>query len=150
MEIERKFLVDCLPDLTHYKHKKLTQGYISTDPVIRVRQMGDSYFLTVKSQGHMIREEFDLPITKEQYESLLCKLECPPIEKVRYYIPLENNLIAELDVFTGSLHGLTTVEVEFNSSAAAHNFEVPSWFGKDITHDNRYKNNHLAIYGLPL
>ncbi len=150
MEIERKFLVQNLPDLAHYPHKKLIQGYISIDPVIRIRQMEEDYFLTVKSQGHMIREEFELPITKEQYESLLCKLEYSPIEKIRYFIPLENQLIAELDVYKGPLEGLTTVEVEFSSSTTANTFEVPSWFGKDITHDNRYKNNHLASYGLPV
>lgn len=149
MEIERKFLVKTLPPLHKYECKQITQAYISTDPVIRIRQMGDSYFLTVKSGGHMIREEFELPITKEQYHSLWCKIECCPVEKTRYFIPLEKGLTAELDIYSGHLEGLTTVEVEFSSKGHANRFVPPTWFGLDITLDNRYKNNHLSAYGLP-
>lgn len=150
MEIERKFLVQSTPSLTTYSSKKITQAYISTDPVIRLRKMGDQYFLTIKSQGHMIREEFEMPITKEQYDSLYKKVDSSPIEKIRYFIPLENNLTAELDIYKGHLNGLCTVEVEFTSVGAADSFKPPEWFGKDITLDNRYKNNNLATYGIPI
>lgn len=149
MEIERKYLVHELPNLKRYPSKRITQGYISTDPVIRVRQMGNQYCVCVKSQGHMIREEFELNITKEQYEGLWEKVEFSPIEKVRYFIPLENGLTAELDVYEGHLKNLITVEVEFDSALAADHFKAPVWFGRDITHDNRYKNNHLSMYGIP-
>lgn len=81
MEIERKFLVQDYPSLEAYSSEKITQAYISTDPVIRLREMGNQYFLTVKSQGHMIREEFEMPITKEQYDSLYKKVDSSPIKK---------------------------------------------------------------------
>lgn len=149
MEIERKFLVQDYPSLEAYSSEKITQAYISTDPVIRLREMGNQYFLTVKSQGHMIREEFEMPITKEQYDSLYKKVDSSPIKKTRYFIPLENQLTAELDIYQGHLDGLCTVEVEFTSVAAADSFKAPQWFGKDITLDNRYKNNNLATYGVP-
>ena len=149
MEIERKFLVKELPDLNIYPHKRIVQGYISTDPVIRVRQMGDTYCVCLKSQGHMIREEFELSITKEQCDALWPKVENSPVEKIRYFISLDHNLTAELDVYQGHLDGLLTVEVEFDSPVEAANFIPPSWFGEDITHDNRYKNNHLSVYGMP-
>ncbi|MGL5675572.1 MAG: CYTH domain-containing protein [Cellulosilyticaceae bacterium] len=149
MEIERKFLVKDLPTLAQYSHKQIIQGYISTDPVIRIRQMGTTFCLCMKSQGHMIREEFELNITKEQFDNLWDKVEFSPIEKTRYFIPLDNHLTAELDVYSGHLEGLLTVEVEFSSPVSASHFTPPSWFGEDITHDNRYKNNHLAMYGVP-
>jgi len=149
MEIERKFLVKELPLLQQYKKEEIIQAYISTDPVIRIRQMDNLYCLTVKSQGHMVREEFELPITREQYTSLWSKIESSAIEKIRYLIPLDNALIAELDIYKGVLEGLTTVEVEFPSVEDASCFDVPLWFGEDITHDNRYKNNHLSLYGMP-
>ena len=149
MEIERKFLINELPNLNNYPHKKIVQGYISTDPVIRIRQMDDTYCVCVKSQGHMIREEFELNITKEQCDALWPKVEHAPIAKTRYFIPLDNDLTAELDVYKGALDGLLTVEVEFISPLDASNFIPPSWFGEDITHDNRYKNNHLSVYGMP-
>lgn len=150
MEIERKFLIKDCPSLRTYSYKKIKQAYISTDPVIRIRQMNNQFFLTIKSQGHMMREEFEIPITKEQFETLYKKVEGSPIIKTRYLIPLENELIAELDIYKGHLEGLYTVEVEFTSIAAANSFTAPSWFGKDITLDSRYKNNHLATYGKPL
>ena len=149
MEIERKFLVDSLPFLEDYHSKKIIQAYISTDPVIRIRQMGTQYFLTVKSHGHIMREEFEMPITKEQFHSLWDKIEVSPIEKTRYFIPLEQDLTAELDLYEGHLKGLCTVEVEFSSLDAADDFIPPSWFGNDISLDNRYKNNNLAHYGIP-
>lgn len=149
MEIERKFLIKELPDLNAYTCKKIKQGYISTDPVIRIRQMNDTYCVCLKSQGHMIREEFELGITKEQCDALWHKVDNTPVEKTRYFIPLDGNLTAELDVYAGPLDGLLTVEVEFPSQLEAANFIAPGWFGPDITHDNRYKNNHLSQYGLP-
>nr|WP_307989431.1 CYTH domain-containing protein [uncultured Niameybacter sp.] len=149
MEIERKFLVKELPDLKAYPHKKIKQGYISTDPVIRIRQMNNTYCVCLKSQGHMIREEFELGITKEQCDALWHKVDNHPVEKIRYFIPLENDLTAELDIYEQYLEGLLTVEVEFPSPQDAANFIPPDWFGEDITHDNRYKNNHLSVYGIP-
>lgn len=149
MEIERKFLVSKLPDLQKYTSKRISQAYISTDPVIRIRQMGSEYFLTVKSQGHMMREEFEMPITEEQYEGLLPKIENAPIQKIRYFIPIDEHHTAELDIYEGHLDGLLTVEVEFPSLNAADHFKAPHWFGEDISHDNRYKNNNLAKFGMP-
>ena len=41
MEIERKFLVDRLPDdLTSYPSRTIEQGYLNIDPVIRIHSGG--------------------------------------------------------------------------------------------------------------
>lgn len=149
MEIERKYLIKTLPDLTSFPYKKLTQAYISTKPVIRLRQMGEEFFLTVKSSGHMMREEFEMPISEAEYNDLFKKVDGNPIEKTRYYIPVNEQLTAELDIYHGFLDGLLTVEVEFSSKELADNFNPPTWFGEDITFDARYKNNQLALYGIP-
>ena len=53
MEIERKFLIsqENLPqNLVSYPSKKIQQGYLCTDPVVRIRRSNDSYYLTYKSQ----------------------------------------------------------------------------------------------------
>ncbi len=149
MEIERKFLIQTLPDLSCYPHKTIVQAYVSTDPVIRIRRLATDYYLCVKSKGSLMREEFELPLTQVQFEHLWSKIEGHPISKTRYYIPLDDGLTAELDCYEAPLHGLTTVEVEFHCEHAAHAFIPPTWFGKDITLDNRYKNNCLALHGLP-
>lgn len=149
MEIERKFLVNSLPILENYQGKLVKQGYISTDPVIRIRKMEDLYTLTVKSKGHLIREEFELDLTPEQFDDLWKKVDDAYVSKTRYFIPLDPDHIAELDIYYEDLKTLVTVEVEFNSTKDAERFIAPEWFGKDVTHDSRYKNNHLAVYGLP-
>ena len=38
MEIERKFLIKEMPDLSRYPFKELEQGYLSTSPTVRVRR----------------------------------------------------------------------------------------------------------------
>lgn len=62
-------------------------------------------------------------------------------------IPIENDLIAELDIYSNQLEGLSTVEVEFPSLEVATNFQAPEWFGIDITSNKSYKNKNLAKIG---
>ena len=76
MEIERKFLVDLsdLPfDPKDYPARKIEQAYLCTAPVVRIRRDNDDFFLTYKSKGMMVREEYNLPLTKESYYHLLLK-----------------------------------------------------------------------------
>ena len=88
MEIERKFLVKELPDnLQSYENQEIIQGYISIDPTIRLRKSNDEYFLTIKSKGHLKREEMEFPLTKEQFENLWPKVDSATIYKTRYNIP---------------------------------------------------------------
>lgn len=150
MEIERKFLVNEIPANLHkYEKEEIIQGYISIDPTIRLRKSNDEYNLTFKSKGHLKREEMEFPLTKEQFENLWSKVESSTINKSRYNIPLENDLIAELDIYHEGLDGLLTVEVEFVSEKDSERFIPPQWFGKDVTHDSRYKNSNIAVYGIP-
>jgi DNA repair protein RecN (Recombination protein N) len=44
MEIERKFLPKTLPEnLESYPHHKIAQGYLSTNPVVRIRRQDEEY-----------------------------------------------------------------------------------------------------------
>ena len=144
MEIERKFLVKTLPDnLESYHCRFLEQGYLSTEPVVRVRQDNDKYELTYKSKGLMVREEYNMPLTKESYEHLKAKADGRIISKKRYMIPFETHTI-ELDVFQGDLAPLLLAEVEFNSEEEANAFIAPEWFGEDVTYSKDYHNSTLS------
>ena len=61
MEIERKFLVQKLPEEASLGYTELEQGYISTDPVIRIRRQKkgeeESFVLSIKGGGMVRREE---------------------------------------------------------------------------------------------
>lgn len=90
MEIERKYLVKTLPDhLDQYESKKIAQGYLCTEPVVRIRRSNDDYYLTYKGDGLMVREEYNLPLTKESYGHLLPKIDGLLIAKTRYLIPFK-------------------------------------------------------------
>lgn len=150
MEIERKFLTLEIPfSLKGFVCKEMTQSYVSFQPTIRIRRSGDSYYLTVKGKGHLAREEFELIISWEEYERLRLKIEGREIVKKRYLIPLEDGLVAELDVYEGELAGLFTTEVEFPNMAAAEAFIPPFWMGQDVSYDKAYKNTSLARDGMP-
>lgn len=150
MEIERKFLTKQLPfDVTAYPCLAISQAYLSFSPTIRVRQSNEDYILTVKGKGHLARGEFELPLSREEYERLLSKTEGTPVVKKRYLVPLEGGLTAEVDLYEGILSGLMTTEVEFPSLAAAEAFLPPDWFGRDISEEKAYKNTSLSLYGMP-
>ncbi len=149
-EIERKFLIKNLPEnLENFTHYEIRQGYISTDPTIRLRQQDDNYILTVKSAGLMKKQEYELNLTEDQFNRLWEKTEGNTIEKTRYVIPLNNGLKAELDVYKGFLSGFMNVEVEFPSTKEAILFDIPNWFGQEVTQDPRYSNSSLAKFGKP-
>ncbi len=159
MEIERKFTIKELPgELAQYSCKELEQGYLCTHPVVRVRKSvknGEaSYILCYKSKlglekkedatAQVCREE-EMPLTEEAYEKLLSKVDGRVITKKRYLIPYESYTI-ELDVFAGELTGLVFAEVEFPDEESSAAFVAPEWFDKDVTFDDRFKNNRLALW----
>lgn len=149
MEIERKYLVKTTPtNLDQYESKQIAQGYLCTEPVVRIRRSNDDYYMTYKGDGLMVREEYNLPLTKEAYEHLRPKIDGLLIAKTRYLIPLDGKLTAELDVFEEDLSGLTIVEVEFDSIEEANMFTAPDWFGEDVTNSGKYHNSYLSQHGL--
>lgn len=149
MEIERKYLVKKLPeDLENYKKLRISQGYICTKPVVRIRRSNDEYYLTYKGGGMMAREEYNLPLNKEAFEHMLPKIDGILIDKIRYLIPLDEKHTAELDVFKGELAPLQIVEVEFETIEDANTFVAPDWFGEDVTYAKEYHNSYLSQKGI--
>ena len=147
MEIEKKYLVSHIPDnLDEFHCRHIEQGYLSTNPVVRVRRDNDEYYLTYKGKGMMVREEYNLPLTKESYEHLLSKADGIIITKTRYEIPDGNNLIIELDVFEGEYKGLVLAEVEFATEEDAVSYTPPEWFGEDVSERAEFCNSYLSAH----
>ena len=145
MEIERKFLPKELPaHLESYEMHRIEQGYLNTDPVVRIRRSDDDYYLTYKSRGLLAREEYNLPLNAKSYEHLKPKADGRVIEKKRYLIPLDTGLTVELDVFDGDLAPLVLAEVEFESEEEAKAFVPPAWLGRDVTFDPHYHNSTMS------
>lgn len=145
-EIERKFLVKDFPSqLKSCKKSKILQAYIEGgERELRVRSInGEKFYLTEKSGKGLVREENEKEISKDEFILYYNLSKGKKLQKTRYYFPLEN-LVAEVDIYKGSKGPWAVVEVEFNSKEEADNFEVPSWFGKEVTGNPKYKNFNLA------
>lgn len=147
MEIERKYLIEEPPEnYRAYPFHQIEQGYLSVSPVVRIRKEDKNYYLTYKSKGLMVREEYNLPLTKDSYEHLLSKADGKVLTKKRYLIPLtESSYTIELDVFEGFYEGLMLAEVEFPTQEAAESFTAPSWFTREVTFSGEYQNSVLAM-----
>lgn len=152
IEIERKFLVDRPPsDIEKMSAKTIRQGYLidtDGDTELRVRQKQSVYFQTIKKGEGISRTEIEIELSAEQFEQLWPYTDGRRVSKIRYTLPVGSHT-AELDRFEGNLKGLLMVEVEFGSLQEAERFEPPDWFGDEVTEDKRYKNKHLAAYGIP-
>lgn len=145
MEIERKYLIKTLPDdLEKYPCKQIEQGYLNTDPVVRIRRSNDAYTLTYKGKGLMVREEYNLPLNAESFAHLKEKIDGRLIKKRRYLIPLDDSHTIELDIFEDDLAPLQLAEVEFATEEEANNFLPPAWFGEDVTFSTKYHNSTLS------
>lgn len=154
MEIERKFAAT-LPldgvDLDAAPSSELRQGYVAIDDrsEVRVRAKGDRRRLTVKGGHGRVREEVELDLDADAFERLWALTDGRRVVKRRHEVELPGGLVAEVDVYSGALDGLVTVEVEFASEAAADAFAAPAWMGREVTGDRRYANAALAVDGRP-
>lgn len=154
MEIEKKYRVKYLPEnLEQYEKKVIEQGYLCTGPIVRIRKSNEEYILTYKSKFGVdqkldkiakVCNEVEVPLNEEGYLHLRTKIDDQLVTKVRYLIPLENGLTAELDIFGGHLEGLSIVEVEFPDVDAILSFKEPEWFGTEVSQDKRFSNSNLA------
>jgi CYTH domain-containing protein len=151
VEIERKFLVaeDWTPP-RGVEPKPIRQGYLTesgSGTEVRVRAHGDVRLMTVKrsrsAMGVAVRDEIEFPVPPAVFDELWLLTEGQRVAKLRYTVAV-GDVTATVDVYVDRNDGLSVVEVEFDSEAAAAAFQPPGWFGPDVTGDARYSNRCLA------
>ena len=140
MEIERKFLMDGFPEgLALLRAAEVEQGYLSVAPAVRIRrtadERGEQFELTVKSVGTLVREEIELPLTKEQYVRLAALLPRPPVRKDYRVYEMDGWRLECSLVDSGTPDAFYYAEVEFDSEEAAHAFVPPALLGRDVTEE---------------
>jgi adenylate cyclase len=139
-EIERKFLVrkELLPpDLP--PADELEQGYLATDPTVRVRIVsrpdGTRYAeLTIKGKGLLSRAEFNYPIPAGDAEALL-RMCGRSLRKLR-------RKLGRWDLDHFRARDLWLAEIELASED--ERFDRPAWLGDEVTDDPAYSNSRLA------
>lgn len=145
LEVEKKYLVEKMPDIQYLKREFILQGYlIRNEKEIRVRNVDNEHFFMTEKYGHgLVREEYEKEISGQEFAKMIKEAGDNIVKKVRHYYPLGNGKVAELDIYV-DFDKLKTVEVEFESLEEAESFSPPEWFGKDVTDDFEYKNFSLA------
>jgi len=145
-EIERKFRVK--GDYKKYvsKETKIVQGFLSTVPerTVRVRIKGDKGFLTIKGIGNKSgasRFEWEKEISIEDAKDLMAICEPGVIDKTRFIVKADGNLVFEVDEFYGENEGLTVAEIELPSED--FEFTKPEWLGEEVTGEVKYYNSML-------
>jgi adenylate cyclase len=151
VEIERKFLVNHLPDRLG-PGEPLRQGYLAEegDVEVRLRLGTEAAVLTIKAGRGQSRTEVETVLSDADGQALWAHTVGRRLVKVRHRLPLpESSFVAEVDVYGEALTGLCTVEVEFTSAEEADDFVPPSWFGAELTGHREWGNASLARRGRP-
>mgnify|MGYP000328890625 CR=1 FL=1 len=173
IETERRFLVnlDKLPDLGSVQRAKIKQGYLSRDPIVRIRLQEMQHpgcaadggvlsfepeaFLTVKGPGTLSRPEYEYGISRDDGKEMYDNLSKWRVVKTRYFLrcnafigTLMSSRLLVLDEFHGSLEGQWLTE--FESSLKFDRIDFPAWVGAEVTEDKRYSNVNLAEHGIPV
>ena len=116
---------------------------ISSGIGIRIRLIEGKGVLTVKGPWEgVVRKEFEWPVDPVLVKQFGDAYEWPGISKRRLYYPLDNNMVCEVDVFSGPLDGLVIAEVELESGE--EKFTLPEWFGTEVTGAVEWGNAALA------
>jgi CYTH domain-containing protein len=150
-EIERKFVLDEVPSaqLQGTGRRAIEQGYVDDAAELRLRRVDGRCVLTVKTGDGLVRGEVEREIDEDLFTALWALTEGRRLTKTRHEVPLDDGLVAEVDVYDGALTGLVVAEVELDSLDAAERFSPPAWLGREVTGDKRWSNRSLADRGRP-
>jgi len=146
IEIERKFLLNSVSFMGDILGRRITQGYLSTDPhrTVRVRMQGSTGTVTIKGKSNdsgLSRYEWEKEIPVVEAQALL-EIALPGIiDKTRYMINFKG-FNYEVDVFHGANKGLLLAELELEDELQP--FLKPDWLGDEVTGDKRYYNSYLS------
>ncbi|WP_159718302.1 CYTH domain-containing protein [Geminicoccus flavidas] len=144
LEIERKFLVRSAGWREAVTGcRKLRDGLLARfgDGKVRIRIEADKAWMTVKGpRVGIVRAEFQYEIPYLEGEAMLTLCDGPILEKTRHLVPFEG-FTWEVDVYENALQGLIIAEIELQHADQA--FSLPSWVGREVTFDPRYKKANI-------
>jgi CYTH domain-containing protein len=150
-EIERKFLINSIPEFKYGQSYKIEQGYLiknNGDYTYRLRKainidtFKETYYQTIKFGDSIIRNEYEIILSKSQFYDLWELCEDVTISKYRYEFK-KNNLKYFIDYIYDL--NLYILEVEFDNIEDCNNFKPPSYVVEEVTNNKLYSNYRLAL-----
>ena len=139
------------------KHIEILQGYISVNPEIRYRSSRDietsniNYYIAYKSDGDLVRDEIELPITLKSAFSFGRKISTnKKIKEINgskfivkdYYVFDIDGIRLQISQVDNNPNFIYS-EIEFATEEDAENFKIPEsishLFVKEVTDNSNYK-----------
>jgi adenylate cyclase len=119
---------------------------ISTGSGVRIRTKGELAFLTVKGRWvGAARAEYEWPVDTELVRQFGETQGWVGICKTRILFPLADELLCEVDIFSGILDGLIIAEIELpDQGIQLELIGLPVWLGDEITGLSEWDNSSLA------
>ena len=150
-EIERKYLLDRLPDAAlNSPSVEIDQGYLPGEKLVeRIRRVRspkgpERWFRTVKSGSGVERVEIEEETAADLGRALWRLTKGRRIHKRRYSIREPDDVIWEVDEFRDR----TLVVAEIELSATDAYVDLPTWLQavmkREVTNEPEYANAHLA------
>jgi len=152
VEVERKFLI------ANDDWKRSVVGSVAIrdglvalykDRKVRVRISDDTATITIKGPRTGIRRdefEYEIPLVDaERMLATVCNKDV--LEKRRYFVEA-SRAIWHVDVYSGVLDGVVLAEIELRQENET--LALPSWVGREVTGDLRYRKFNLrALHAKP-
>lgn len=132
-EIERKFLIKELPDLSQKVKIGYERHYLfdKNGIELRVQRKGDKFELERKVHISAVERTKDkIEISEEEF-NLLKPLTIGAIIRDSYTLSTKPDLTVK--IYHGKYEGLVRAEVEFDTTEELEAFQVPDWCGREIT-----------------
>jgi adenylate cyclase len=146
-EIERKFLIKDLPDLTGHEPVRSERYFLFNRNGIelRIQHKGGKYELERKiKETNMSRAGTKIGLTKKEYDELK---KCGSQEIIRDNYYLEDGV--SIKVYKGHFAGLIRAEIEFKNETEAQNYKPELWMGSEITGSELANDSKLAKLDKP-
>ncbi len=142
-EIERKFLIKEMPDISNLKSLSYERYFLFRNPSveIRIQKKGDKYeFERKTTESNLSAKKYKFELTKEEFEKLK-KQSNESIIRESYKISETPEIT--IKIYQGKFEGLKRIEVEFSDEKEAQEFHPLEWFGKEITNSSLGRDSKL-------
>lgn len=134
MEIERKFLVSEMPDISgivavpyERYYTRIEEGFSE-----RIQRKGERYEIETKRKlSDLEHDKNKRSISREEFE--LHRPQSVGVGIVRDSYNISDNPRISIKVYHGQFEGLVRAEIEFDSVDSAEAFDPLPWMGREIT-----------------
>lgn len=132
-EIERKFLVNEIPNLDCIIPIRYERYFLNDDVINQIRIQRKNNLCEIETKTKVSKFEYikeKKNISESEFNNLI--KQCSKSIIIDSYL-INENPETTLKIYHGTYEGLIRVEVEFHNIKEAEEYTTPDWFGKEIS-----------------